>query len=74
MYPPEDNAPLRDAAPGDRIEHKMLPGFAVTVQEVRPCEGGITTDQDGPHSEYLVINPEGDPEWLCGRDVRKVRP
>ena len=67
MYPPEDNLPL-DAAVGTRIEHKLMPGFVMEVQETRACE----TDGARPslHKAYRVTDPAGNEDWLCAYDVQ----
>jgi hypothetical protein len=71
MYPPEDNASLHGAAPGDRIEHKMLPGLILAVQEVKDCE--LDGARPEPHSQYRVLGPDGNTDWLCAYDCRAVR-
>lgn len=58
------------AAKGDRIEHELVPGFPMTVEDAKPCE------TDGPrcepHQQYQVTDPDGSTDWLCAYDVRKV--
>ena len=50
---------------GDMIEHNLMPGFRMRVEAVEPCE---TPD----HSQFKITDPEGQMDWLCERDVRKV--
>jgi len=70
MYPPENDRPLHGAKPGDRIEHKLVPGFVMTVLEVAPCETGAALSIDiGPHDQYRVLDPDSNPDWLCAYDV-----
>lgn len=55
--------------PGDIIEHRLMPGFTMTVLDTRDCEsGGNRTD---PHQQYKVTDPEGNDDWLCAYDVQK---
>ena len=58
------------ASPGDFIEHFALPGFRMRVRQVEPCER--TGQRSDPHLSYLVTDPEGNDDWLCGWDVRAV--
>ncbi len=69
MYPPGQDAPAT-AAVGDKIEHKLMPGFTMTVQEARVCE----TDTGRPelHDAFRVTDPDGNEDWLCAYDVVKV--
>jgi hypothetical protein len=60
--------PLRDALPGDPIEHKLMPGFVMVIAEAGPCENGPGRDE--PHSRYRITDPYGTDDWLCGYDVR----
>ena len=55
-------------AVGDRIEHKLLPGFQMEVLEIEPCDTTTTP----PHDQYRLVDPEGREDWLCGHDVRRV--
>lgn len=54
---------------GDTIEHRLMPGFTMTVKDTRPRE----TDPNRPeeHLAYKVTDPEGNDDWLCGHDVQK---
>jgi len=55
---------------GDFIEYKLMPGFRMEVLEVAPCEPSPVRPE--PHDQYKVIDPEGNEDWLCAHDVRKV--
>lgn len=59
---------VADLHVGDLIEHKLLPGFGMTIQEVAPCP----QDQGRPlpHNSFRIVDPEGEEDWLCGYDVR----
>jgi hypothetical protein len=72
MYPPENARPLHGAKPGDRIMHKLVPGFVMTVLKTAPCE----TDAARPeaHDQYQVLDPDSNPDWLCAYDVVNARP
>ena len=72
MYPPEDSSPLHGVKPGDRIMHKMVPGFPVTVLEVAPCETDAARPE--PHDQYRVLDPDSNPDWLCAYDVTSAGP
>lgn len=58
------------AAAGDRIAHDLMPGFVMTVLEVRDCERD--TNRYLPHSEYRITDPEGNEDWLCAFDVHSA--
>ena len=58
------------AAEGDRVEHDQMPGFVMTVQEVKDCETDGNRSQ--PHSQYKITDPEGNEDWLCAYDVSRV--
>lgn len=66
MYPPEQNTPAAAVA-GDTIEHKLMPGFPMTVQEAAECETDGARPE--PHSKYRITDPDGNEDWLCGYDV-----
>ena len=68
MYPPEDSQPLVSATIGDRIEHKLMPGFTMTMLEAKSCETG--PGRDAPHPQYKITDPDGNTDWLCAYDVR----
>lgn len=55
---------------GDRIEHELVPGFTMTVEATEPCETDSTRSE--PHQMYQVTDIEGNTDWLCSYDVRKV--
>ena len=54
---------------GDTIEHRLMPGFRMPVEDTRPCE--TDPNRPGPHLAYQVTDPEGNADWLCGFDVQK---
>ena len=58
------------AAVGDKVEHDLMPGFAMAVEDVADCE--TDTNRSLPHSQYKITDPEGNTDWLCGYDVSKV--
>jgi len=47
-----------------------MPGFVMTVQAVEPCE--TSGERSAPHNSYKITDPEGNEDWVCGWDVRKV--
>lgn len=49
---------------GDRIEHRLVPGFWMTVLDTRACE---TSD----HRAYKIVDFTGAEDWLCAYDVRR---
>ena len=55
---------------GDRIVHVLLTGFSMPVEAVEPCEMSSTRSE--PHNKYKITDPEGNEDWLCAWDVRKV--
>lgn len=55
------------ALPGDRVAHFALPMMPMSVIEVKPCEE--TEPRSGPHSQYLLNDPTGEPDWVCGWDL-----
>jgi hypothetical protein len=55
---------------GDRIEHELMPGFVMAVEESEPCETDCA--RPGLHRQYLITDPEGNRDWLCAYDVTKV--
>jgi hypothetical protein len=55
---------------GDRVVHDLMPGFAMTVEDVDACEPDGT--RSTPHQQYLITDPEGNQDWLCAYDVTKV--
>ena len=58
------------AVKGDRIEHEYLPGFRMTVEDVEPCETDGTRNE--PHLMFQITDPDGNTDWLCAWDVRRV--
>jgi len=55
--------------PGDIIEHRLMPGFTMPVQETRDCETDGSRPE--PHLAYRVTDPEGNEDWLCHMDVQQ---
>jgi hypothetical protein len=70
MYPPGNDQPARDIAPGDRIEHKLMPGFVMEVRGVKECQADGARPE--PHMQYMITDPDDCTDWLCGYDVRKA--
>ena len=58
------------AVKGDKIEHELVPGFTMTVEDTQPCETDGTRNE--PHQQYQITDPDGNTDWLCAYDVRKV--
>jgi hypothetical protein len=58
------------AAKGDKIEHELIPGFVMTAEDAQPCETGYARPE--AHQMYRVTDPDGNTDWLCAYDVRKV--
>lgn len=56
--------PVKPYQVGDRIEHHLMPGFWMTVLDVKDCE---TPD----HRSYKIIDFAGSEDWLCAYDVRR---
>lgn len=54
---------------GDVIEHRLMPGFAMTVLDTRECEKDANRRE--AHSAYQVRDPEGNLDWLCAYDVQR---
>jgi len=67
----DTKTPATGIKQGDMIEHDLMPGFMMQVQEARPCE----TDGARPeaHESYKITDPEGGTDWLCGYEVSPVR-
>jgi hypothetical protein len=59
------------AAVGDKIEHDLIPGFVMTVEDVKPCHPDGTRLLE--HSQFQVTDPEGTTDWLCAYDVHPAR-
>lgn len=55
---------------GDVIEHTLMPGFSMVVQQAQTCELDFARPE--PHLRYRIVDPEGNEDWLCAYDVRKV--
>ena len=58
------------AVKGDRIEHELVPGFIMTIEDVEACEQ--TGGRDEPHLQFQITDPDGNTDWLCAWDVRRV--
>ena len=54
---------------GDKIEHRLMPGFTMTVEDTRPCE--TDANRPEPHQALKVTDPEGNEDWLCATDVQR---
>ena len=58
---------------GDKIEHRLMPGFAMEVLAIEPCpQTPPRPDHPEEHDSYKIVDPEGNEDWLCAHDVRKV--
>jgi hypothetical protein len=53
---------------GDTIEHTLMPGFPMQVQDTKACE--IDSARPEPHLQYKITDPEGTEDWLCAYDVQ----
>jgi hypothetical protein len=58
------------AAVGDEIEHDLMPGLVMTVEDTQPCETDGSRSE--PHRQYQVTDPDGNEDWLCAYDVHAV--
>ena len=60
--------PVEGFAIGDTVEHRLVPGYRMPVQDRKPCE----TDAIHPaeHPSYLVRDPQGEETWVCHYDVQ----
>jgi hypothetical protein len=56
--------------PGERIEHKLMPGFVMTIEDFSDCE--TDPNRPVPHAQYQVTYSKGNTDWLCAYDVRRV--
>lgn len=63
-------ASVEDYKVGDRIEHSQAPGFMMPVLDIRDCE--VDSARPVPHLAYSIVDPDGQEDWLCGYDVRRV--
>jgi hypothetical protein len=70
FYPKGGNEPLHMVLLGDRIEHKLMPGFVMTVRDIEPCQA--SPGRDEPHSQFQITDPDGNTDWLCAYDVRRA--
>lgn len=55
---------------GDRIQHDLMPGFAMTVRGFKPCETDFARPE--AHNQYLITDFEGNDDWLCAYDVHRA--
>jgi len=56
---------------GDTIEHELVPGFPMVIEDTRECETDRARPK--PHLAYKVHDPEGNADWLCAYDVLRVK-
>jgi hypothetical protein len=54
---------------GEKIEHRLMPGFTMTVLDTQECE--TDANRPEPHPAYKVTDPEGNEDWLCAGDVQR---
>lgn len=52
---------------GDIIEHRLMPGFEMKVQDTRDCETDYARPE--PHLAYRITDPDGNEDWLCAYDL-----
>lgn len=58
-----------DFKTGDKIEHRLMPGFTMTVEDTRECE--TDANRPEPHLALKVTDPDGNEDWLCSHDVQR---
>lgn len=56
--------------PGDVIEHRLVPGYRMPVEDTRDCE--TDANRSEPHLAYQVTDPDGNTDWLCAYDVQRL--
>jgi hypothetical protein len=58
---------------GDRITFLPAAGMfpPMTILDVKDCETDYARPE--PHSQYKVIDPEGNEDWICGYDAAGAR-
>ncbi len=61
--------PVEQYEAGTLIEHRLMPGFTMTVQDTRDCE--TDANRPDPHKAYKVTDPEGNEDWLGAHDVQR---
>ena len=61
--------PVEGFEVGKTVEHRLMPGFRMVVQDGKPCETDAA--HPVPHPAYLVTDPEGEDDWVCHYDVQK---
>jgi hypothetical protein len=54
---------------GDIIEHRLMPGYPMKVEDTCECE--IDGNRPELHLAYKVTDPDGNTDWLCAHDVQK---
>ena len=54
-----------------KIEMTLMPGYVMEVLAEEACE--TDTGRPDPHSQYKVIDPDGNEDWLCAYDIRVVQ-
>ena len=64
---PPTAAAYGDLDVGDLIEHRLMPGFTMPVEDVDACE--TDANRREPHARYQVTDPDGQTDWLCSHDV-----
>lgn len=62
--------PAHGLSHGDKIEHDLMPGFVMTVEDIAPCE--IDGTRPEGHAKYKITDPDGNEDWLCAYDVHRV--
>lgn len=68
-----DSAPCTapaTAIKGNTIEHDLMPGFPMTVKDIRDCE--TDSARSIPHKAFNVTDPEGNDDWVCAYDVHRA--
>lgn len=63
-------APAKDIHVGHQIEHDLMSGFTMPVQDVKPCE--TDGNRSEPHAKYKITDPDGNEDWLCAYDVHRA--
>jgi len=58
------------AAQGDMIEHDLMHGYQMPVVDLMACETSPARPLE--HSQFLILDPEGNEDWLCAYDVHRV--
>lgn len=66
----DPKASVPDLEAGDVIEHRLVPGFRMTVLDTRACE--TDWNRPEPHKAYEIVDMEGNRDWLCAHDVTEA--